>query len=59
MRLLFLQFLKNESAATAIEYALIAAGIALAIVTVLATNLVLKKYVFTPTEVLSGAKRPD
>jgi pilus assembly protein Flp/PilA len=33
VRLLFLQFLKNESAATAIEYALIAAGIALAIVT--------------------------
>lgn len=33
MPLLFLQFLKNESAATAIEYALIAAGIALAIVT--------------------------
>lgn len=33
MRLLFLQFLKDESAATAIEYALIAAGIALAIVT--------------------------
>jgi pilus assembly protein Flp/PilA len=33
VRLLFLQFLKDESAATAIEYALIAAGIALAIVT--------------------------
>ena len=33
MRFLFLQFLKDESAATAIEYALIAAGIALAIVT--------------------------
>lgn len=33
MRLLFLQFLKNESAATAIEYAMIAAGIALAIIT--------------------------
>ena len=33
MRLLFLRFLKDETAATAIEYALIAAGIALAIVT--------------------------
>jgi pilus assembly protein Flp/PilA len=33
VRLLFLQFLKDESAATAIEYALIAAGIALAIIT--------------------------
>lgn len=33
MRVLFLQFLKDESAATAIEYALVAAGIALAIVT--------------------------
>jgi pilus assembly protein Flp/PilA len=33
VRLLILQFLKEESAATAIEYALIAAGIALAIIT--------------------------
>jgi pilus assembly protein Flp/PilA len=33
VRVLFLQFLKDESAATAIEYALVAAGIALAIVT--------------------------
>ncbi len=33
MRLLFLQFLEDQSAATAIEYALIAAGIALAIIT--------------------------
>jgi pilus assembly protein Flp/PilA len=33
VRFLFLQFLKDESAATAIEYALVAAGIALAIVT--------------------------
>jgi pilus assembly protein Flp/PilA len=35
VRVLFLQFLNNESAATAtaIEYAMIAAGIALAIVT--------------------------
>ena len=42
------------------DFVLLVAGlIALAIVTVLATNLVLKKYVFTPTEVLSGAKRPD
>jgi pilus assembly protein Flp/PilA len=32
VRFLCLQFLKNESAATAIEYALIAAGVALAIV---------------------------
>lgn len=39
---IFLKFLKDESAATAIEYALIAAGIALAIVAVvngLGTNL--------------------
>jgi pilus assembly protein Flp/PilA len=33
VRHLFLQFSKDETAATAIEYALIAAGIALAIVT--------------------------
>jgi pilus assembly protein Flp/PilA len=33
VRRLFLQFLNDETAATAIEYALIAAGIALAIVT--------------------------
>jgi pilus assembly protein Flp/PilA len=33
VRFLFLQFLKDETAATAIEYALIATGIALAIVT--------------------------
>lgn len=33
----FLRFLKDESGATAIEYGLIAAGIALAIVTVVGT----------------------
>jgi pilus assembly protein Flp/PilA len=33
VRFLFLQFLEDQSAATAIEYALIAAGIALAIIT--------------------------
>jgi pilus assembly protein Flp/PilA len=33
VRVLFLQFLKDEAAATAIEYGLIAAGIALAIIT--------------------------
>jgi pilus assembly protein Flp/PilA len=34
VRVLFLQFLKDESGATAIEYGLIAAGIALAIIAV-------------------------
>jgi pilus assembly protein Flp/PilA len=33
MRTLFSRFLKNESGATAIEYGLIAAGIAIAIIT--------------------------
>ncbi len=34
MRILFVKFLKDESGATAIEYGLIAAGIALAIIAV-------------------------
>jgi pilus assembly protein Flp/PilA len=34
MSKLFARFLKNESGATAIEYGLIAAGIALAIITI-------------------------
>jgi pilus assembly protein Flp/PilA len=38
MKNIFARFLKDESGATAIEYALIAAGIALAIIT--AVNLV-------------------
>ena len=38
MKKIFERFLKDESGATAIEYALIAAGIALAIIT--AVNLV-------------------
>jgi pilus assembly protein Flp/PilA len=42
MSKLFVRFLKNESGATAIEYGLIAAGISIAIITVvngLGTNL--------------------
>jgi pilus assembly protein Flp/PilA len=42
MSKLFVHFLKNESGATAIEYGLIAAGISIAIITVvngLGTNL--------------------
>ena len=42
MSKLFARFLKNESGATAIEYGLIAAGISLAIITIvngLGTNL--------------------
>ncbi len=42
MRILFVQFCKNEMGATAIEYGLIAAGIAVAIIAVvntLGTNL--------------------
>jgi len=37
MSKLVLQFLKNESGATAIEYGLIAAGISIAIITVVTT----------------------
>jgi pilus assembly protein Flp/PilA len=37
MKRVFAQFLKNESGATAIEYGLIAAGISIAIVTVVTT----------------------
>ena len=37
MKRVFAQFIKNESGATAIEYGLIAAGISIAIVTVVTT----------------------
>jgi pilus assembly protein Flp/PilA len=37
MKCVFAQFIKNESGATAIEYGLIAAGISIAIVTVVTT----------------------
>ncbi len=37
MKRAFAQFLRDESAATAIEYGLIAAGIAVAIITVVTT----------------------